>query len=252
MTQTWMVVDINYHESPSESQSMAPHLPSSTFPSLHAEKHRPDMTIHSVWPQKQSADIMDNPTDYEYKQRCHLPEDGQTEDSQSPYGHASQVAYGCDSRRTLITQATPQVHVAASQPQAYSHDDKHNEEAQVRDLKGERCAPRLEMHREQDDNKDPSPVQLPEYHNDRNTAIIHFGVIGTHEGKTFVPKRSVHRNALKDLGHSYDEDQDFYVLNVNLDGDQVDQLLHYSEIYNAGGEYTVFLPKIAVCLLTHP
>lgn len=76
---------------------------------------------------------------------------------------------------------------------------------------------------------------MPEYRDDRDGAIIHFGVIGTREGKTLIPKRSVHRNALDDLAHPYDEEGDFYVLDVNLDGDQIDQLLHYSEIYNAGG-----------------
>jgi hypothetical protein len=42
------------------------------------------------------------------------------------------------------------------------------------------------------------------------------------------------------------------MLDVNLDGDQIDHLLHSSEIYNAGGEHTDFLQKTAHCLLIHP
>lgn len=110
---------------------------------------------------------------------------------------------------------------------------------------------RREVHREQDGNGDLSSIQLPEYRDDRDNSIIHFGVIGTHEGKTIIPKRSVHRNALDDLAHPYVEDQDFYMLQVNLDGDQIDHLLQCSEIYDAGGEQTNFLLKTADCLLTH-
>lgn len=201
---------------------------------------------------EQGARIMDYSPNHKRKPGCDLAEDRQTEDGQSINDHANQAADCSDSRRTLVTKATPQVLVAASQPQAYSSNDKHNEEAQVRVLKGMRYAPCLDMHREQDDDKDPSPVRLPKYRDDRDSTIIHFGVIGTHEGKTLIPKCAVHRNALDDLAYSYDEDQDFYALDVNLDGDQIDQLLHYSEIYNAGGEYTMYLPKIADCLLTHP
>ncbi|GAB7328729.1 hypothetical protein MBLNU13_g00640t4 [Cladosporium sp. NU13] len=96
------------------------------------------------------------------------------------------------------------------------------------------------MLREQHGNGGPLSIQLPEYRDDRDSAIIHFGVIGTHEGKTLVPKRCVHRNALDDLAHPYEEDEDFYVLDVNLDGDQIDHLLHYSEIYNAGDQRSAY------------
>jgi hypothetical protein len=188
---------------------------------------------------------------YQCQRRPDLAEDGQTEDDQSINDHTNQAADHCASHRILAVQST-RGHVAKSQPQAYSNDDKHNEEAQIRDLKGERCAPRLNVHREQDGSGKPSSVQLPEFRDDRDNSIIHLGVIGTHEGKTLIPKRSVHRNALDDLAHPYDEEEEFYVLNVNLDGDQIDRLLHYSEIYTAGGEHTIFLPKIADCLLPHP
>jgi hypothetical protein len=194
---------------------------------------------------------MDHSPEHKCKRGCKLAADGQTEENRSANDHAIRALYRCDNHETT-TQSTPPVHVAASQPQAYSSDDKPTVDARVRDLGGERCTPHLEVHREQDGNGKLSSIQLPKYRDDRDSTIIHFGVIGTHEGKTFIPKRSVHRNALDDLAYPYDEDQDFYVLDVNLDGDQIDQLLHYSEIYNAGGGCTIFLPKIADCLLTHP
>lgn len=117
-------------------------------------------------------------------------------------------------------------------------------------LESEQRAFRWE-HREPDGNGKPLSIQLLEYRDDRDSAIIHFGTIGTHEGKTFIPKRSVHKNALDDLAHPYDENQDFYVLDVNLDGDQVDHLLQCSAIYDAGGERTDHQQKTADCLLTH-
>jgi hypothetical protein len=106
----------------------------------------------------------------------------------------------------------------------------HDTDAKGRNLGSER-------HKEQNDKGRPSSAQLAEYRDDRNYAIIHFGAMGTHEGKTIIPKGSVHQSALDDLAHPYDEDQDFYVLDVNLDGDQIDRLLHYSRVYDAGGEF---------------
>ena len=202
---------------------------------------------------EQGARIMDNPSPSDKCQRRReLAEDEQAEYERLISDHGNQAACRADSPRTQKTQATSQDHVAASQPQAYSNDATHDKEALVRDLRGERRATHLETHREQGVNTDPSRVPVPEYRDDRDGTIIHFGVIGTHEGKTVIPKRSVHRNALDDLAHSYDEEGDLYVLDVNLDGDQIDHLLHYSEVYNAGGVYTNFLPKIADCLLPHP
>ena len=202
---------------------------------------------------KQSARTMNRSScDYKCQRRCDFAEDEQPKDNQSTQDHANQAAYCSDSRRILVTQSTPQFHIAPSQRQAYSVDDIHSIDGRVPDLKGEQCATRPEMHGKRDDNGRPSSIQMPEYRDDRDGAIIHFGVIGTHEGKTVIPKRSVHRNALDDLAHPYDEEGDFYVLDVNLDGDQIDHLLHYSEIYNAAGVYTNFLPKIADCLLSHP
>jgi hypothetical protein len=185
--------------------------------------------------------MMDHPWDYyERKRRCELAKDGQTIDNQWTNEHANQASYLCDNHRTLASQTHSQIHVAASQPQVDSSDDRHNMDARGGDLQNGQRTPLME-HRELDDNGKPSSIQLPKYRDDRDASIIHFGVVGTHEGKTFIPKLSVHRNALDDLAHPHNEDQDFYVLGVNLDGDQIDRLLHYSEIYNARGEHTNFL-----------
>lgn len=193
---------------------------------------------------------MSRPSVYECKRRCNLAEDEQLKNNRSTNDHADQPPYLCDNGKTLASQSSSQAQVATSLAQVFASDDKNNIDSRVRDLESERHAPRQEMHRGQGDNQRPSSIQLPEYCDIRDNSIIHVGVIGTHEGKTFIPKRSVHRNALDDLAHPYDEDQDFYVLDVNLDGDQIDHLLHCSEIYYAEGEYTSFLQKTADCLLT--
>ena len=158
-------------------------------------------------------------------------------DDRSINDRANRAAHRCHNRKTSTTPSTSQRHVATSQPQTHSTDDTHNPDTRVHDLRSERYTPLSQDYREQDDHKTPSPTQLLKYVDDRDSTIIHFGVIGTHEGKTLIPKNLVHRNALDDLAHPYDEDGDVYVLDVNLDGDQIDCLLQYSEIYDAGGEF---------------
>lgn len=184
---------------------------------------------------------MSRPSVYECKRRCNLAEDEQIKNNRSTNDHADQPPYLCDNGKTLASQSSSQAQVATSLAQAFASDDKNNIDSRVRDLESERHAPRQEMHGGQDDNRRPSSIQLPEYRDDRDRSIIHFGVIGTQEGKTFIPKRSVHRNALDDLAYPYDENRDYFMLDVNLDGDQIDHLLHCSEIYDAGGEYTNLL-----------
>ena len=192
---------------------------------------------------------MGNPPDYKSKRRCDLAAEGQRGDNQSTNDHANKAPYHRANRSTLLTHSTSQSHIATPQPQAYSSDDKHDADARAHDLGGERCAPHLKANRQPDNNRRFSSIQLSEYRDDRDSSIIHFGVTGTHEGKTLIPKSSVHRNALDDLAHPYVEDQDFYMLEVNLDGDQIDHLLQCSEIYDAGGECTILCkrPQIA-CL----
>ena len=190
---------------------------------------------------------MHHPSDYRRKRRCDPGKSGQTENDESTEDHVNQAPHGCDSRKTFATQSTSQGPMALCQRSAYSSsDDKHDDDAEVRDVESERRAPHQDAHREQDGNRRPSSIQLPEYRDDRDSAIVHFGVIGTHEGKTFIPKRSVHRNALDDLACPYDEGQDFFMLAENLDGDQIEHLLDYSEIYYAGGLYTDILQMLQI------
>lgn len=82
-----------------------------------------------------------------------------------------------------------------------------------------------------------SVVRPGEYRDDRNSEIIHSGIIGTVKGRTGFPKRTMHKNALDYLTYPYDEDEGFFMLHVNLGGDQIDELIHDSEVYQARGGY---------------
>jgi hypothetical protein len=55
------------------------------------------------------------------------------------------------------------------------------------------------------------------------------------KGKTRMPKRLVHRDALHDLAYQYDEEEDFFVLRIALEKDQIDEVIKISEMYKAGG-----------------
>jgi hypothetical protein len=45
----------------------------------------------------------------------------------------------------------------------------------------------------------------------------------------------VHRDALHDLAYQYDEEEDFFVLRIALEKDQIDEVIKISEMYTAGG-----------------
>lgn len=55
------------------------------------------------------------------------------------------------------------------------------------------------------------------------------------KGKTRMPKRLVHRDALHDLAYPYDEEEDFFLLRIALEKDQIDEVIKISEMYKAGG-----------------
>ena len=61
------------------------------------------------------------------------------------------------------------------------------------------------------------------------------------KGKTRMPKRLVHRDALHDLAYPYDEEEDFFMLRIALEKDQIDEVIKISEMYKAGGSYHGFL-----------
>lgn len=56
------------------------------------------------------------------------------------------------------------------------------------------------------------------------------------KGKTRMPKRLIRREAIMDLGYPYDEEEDFFVLRIALEKDQIDEVMRISETYKTGGQ----------------
>lgn len=56
------------------------------------------------------------------------------------------------------------------------------------------------------------------------------------KGKTRMPKRLVRREAIMDLGYPFDEEEDFFVLRIALEKEQIDEVIQISEQYKEGGE----------------
>nr|POF00885.1 hypothetical protein CFP56_20833 [Quercus suber] len=57
------------------------------------------------------------------------------------------------------------------------------------------------------------------------------------KGKTRMPKRLVRREAIMDLGYPFDEEQDFYILRIALEKEQIDEVIKISETYKNGGRW---------------
>lgn len=57
------------------------------------------------------------------------------------------------------------------------------------------------------------------------------------KGKTRMPKRLVRLEAIMDLGYPFDEEDDFFVLRIALEKEQIDEVIHISETYKDGGEF---------------
>lgn len=55
------------------------------------------------------------------------------------------------------------------------------------------------------------------------------------KGKTRMPKRLVRREAIMDLGYPFDEEEDFFVLRIALEKEQIDEVIQISETYKDGG-----------------
>lgn len=58
------------------------------------------------------------------------------------------------------------------------------------------------------------------------------------KGKTRMPKRLVRLEAIMDLGYPFDEEEDFFVLRIALEKEQIDEVIQISETYKDGGEST--------------
>ena len=57
------------------------------------------------------------------------------------------------------------------------------------------------------------------------------------KGKTRMPKRLVRREAIMDLGYPFDEEEDFFVLRIALEKEQIDEVIRITETYKNGGKY---------------
>lgn len=68
------------------------------------------------------------------------------------------------------------------------------------------------------------------------------------KGKTRMPKRLVKREAVMDLGYPFDEEEDFFVLRMALEKEQIDEVIRISETYKDGGESTIWHPNHAMLL----
>ena len=60
------------------------------------------------------------------------------------------------------------------------------------------------------------------------------------KGKTRMPKRLVRREAIMDLGYPFDEEDDFFVLRIALEKEQIDEVITISERYKSGGKYYAY------------
>ena len=61
------------------------------------------------------------------------------------------------------------------------------------------------------------------------------------KGKTRMPKRLIRREAIMDLGYPFDEEEDFYVLRIALDKEQIDEVIRITETYKNGGKYNLIV-----------
>ena len=66
------------------------------------------------------------------------------------------------------------------------------------------------------------------------------------KGKTRMPKRLVRREAILDLGYPFDEEEDFFLLTVALEKEQIDEVIRISETYKSGGEYLLLYDNTLV------
>jgi hypothetical protein len=64
------------------------------------------------------------------------------------------------------------------------------------------------------------------------------------KGKTRMPKRLVRREAIMDLGYPFDEEEDFFVLRIALEKDQIDEVIKVSDTYKESSMSPFPRPKI--------
>ncbi|KAF2864546.1 hypothetical protein K470DRAFT_254175 [Piedraia hortae CBS 480.64] len=54
------------------------------------------------------------------------------------------------------------------------------------------------------------------------------------KGKTRMPKRLVRKEALNDLGYTYEEEENFFIVQVPMEKEQSDEVIEVSRLYNEG------------------
>lgn len=86
----------------------------------------------------------------------------------------------------------------------------------------------------------PSSISSESFEEIEKVESIHDSIAASvprfKKGKTRMPKRLVMREAIQDLGYPYDEEEDFYVLRIAMEKEQIDEVIKISEQYKAGGE----------------
>ncbi|KXT08637.1 hypothetical protein AC579_6560 [Pseudocercospora musae] len=60
------------------------------------------------------------------------------------------------------------------------------------------------------------------------------------KGKTRMPKRLVRVEAIMDLGYPFEEEEDFYVLQIALEKEQIDEVIQISETYKNGEKKKIY------------
>lgn len=82
--------------------------------------------------------------------------------------------------------------------------------------------------------EDPAPLPVPSIHETAFEESIR-EERRFKKGKTRMPKRLVRREAIMDLGYPFDEEEDFFVLRIALEKEQIDEVIQISETYKDGG-----------------
>ncbi|KXS98492.1 hypothetical protein AC578_2607 [Pseudocercospora eumusae] len=85
----------------------------------------------------------------------------------------------------------------------------------------------------------PAPVPESSFHETLIEQSIH-AERKFKKGKTRMPKRLVRVEAIMDLGYPFEEEEDFYVLQIALEKEQIDEVIQISETYKNGEKKKVY------------
>ncbi|EME79725.1 uncharacterized protein MYCFIDRAFT_199400 [Pseudocercospora fijiensis CIRAD86] len=85
----------------------------------------------------------------------------------------------------------------------------------------------------------PEPITEKSVHETLIEESIH-AVRKFKKGKTRMPKRLVRVEAIMDLGYPFEEEEDFFVLQIALEKEQIDEVIQISETYKNGEKKKVY------------